>query len=175
MCLQSGLVPTSWKVARTIILKKPKKPDYSDPTAYRPISLLSCLRKVFEAAIANRLKHHTEKYNVLPSRNYEGRLQRSTEDALTHLTTWTKNQWSKGKYVGALFVDVKADFPTVKPHRLNDTLCRQGLCPAMIFLVSSYLTNRFTTISFGDYESEPKALIIGLSQGSPLYVILYPV
>lgn len=70
-------------------------------------------------------------------------------------------------------MDVKAAFPTVNPCRLVDTLRRQGFCPALTNLVSSYLKGCATTIAFGDFESEPKRLSIGLPQGSPLSVILY--
>lgn len=172
-CLRTGLFPSAWKVARTAILWKPHKPDYADPSAYRPIALLSCLSKVVESMIANRLKVRAELEGILPQGHYGGRPQRSTEDALTHLTAWTKNQWSKGRYVGALFVDVKAAFPTVNPSRLIDTLRRQGFCPSLVAFVTAYLSNRSTTITFGDFESEPKSLSIGLPQGSPLSVILY--
>lgn len=171
--LTLGLFPSKWKVARTVILRKPHKPDYTDPTAYRPIALLSCLGKVVESMIANRFKSVAEANNVLPSGHYGGRPQRATEDALTHLKTWTKNQWSKGRFVGALFMDVKAAFPTVNPTRLVDTLRRQRFCPTLTTLISSYLTGRSTTIAFGDFESAPKRLNIGLPQGSPLSVILY--
>lgn len=43
----------------------------------------------------------------------------------------------------------------------------------MVKLVQAYLTGRSTTILFGDFESDPKSLSIGLPQGSPLSVILY--
>lgn len=70
---------------------------------------------MIEALIAYRMKTQAEEEGILPNSHYGGRPQWSTEDALTHLTTWTCNQWAKGRYVGALFVDVKAAFPTVNP------------------------------------------------------------
>ena len=44
-----------WKQATGIILKKPNKPDYSAPKAYRVIALLNCLGKVVERLMAKRL------------------------------------------------------------------------------------------------------------------------
>lgn len=41
-----------WRSARIVVLRKPGKPDYSIPGAYRPISLLNTLRKLFEAVLA---------------------------------------------------------------------------------------------------------------------------
>ena len=47
-----GYYPTPWKEAIGVILKKPNKPDYAIPKAYRVISLLNCLRKVAERVLA---------------------------------------------------------------------------------------------------------------------------
>lgn len=138
-CMKSGFFPSSWNTARTAILRKPHKLDYADPTAYRSIALLSCLGKVVEAVIARRFKSQAESRDILPSGHYGGRPQFSTEDALTHLKTWTKDKWSKGEYVGALFVDVKAAFHIFNPSRLVNTLLQQGFCPTMTNLVVSYL------------------------------------
>lgn len=171
--LQSGLFPSSWKVAKSAILKKAGKPDYSNPAAYRPIALLSTLGKVIEAVLANRIRSFAETNNLLPPGHYGGRQKHSTTDALLHLTAWTKNKWREKKVVGVLFVDVQAAFPTVNPTRLCNTLEKMGFCPLITRLLFNYLSNRKTTINFGSFESEPKDLSIGLPQGSPLSVILY--
>lgn len=70
-------------------------------------------------------------------------------------------------------MDVKEAFPTVHPTRLVNILKKQDFFPTLTTLVRSYLHDRSTTITFGDYESRPKSLSIGLPQGSPLSVILY--
>lgn len=171
--LASGFYPTQWKTANTIILKKPGKPDYHDPAAYRPIALLSTLSKLLEGTIADRMQRYAEANNCLPEGHYGGRARRSTTDALLNLTVWTKNQWALGKVVGALFVDVKAAFPTVDPTRLTHTLDKLGYCPSLTRLITNFLSQRKTTFQLGDYRSEPKQLTIGLPQGSPLSVILY--
>lgn len=64
-CLSLGKFPSVCKVARTAILCKPQKPDYSEPAAYRPIAFLSCLGKVVEAVLANRFKAIAEADMIL--------------------------------------------------------------------------------------------------------------
>lgn len=172
-CLGSGKFPTRWKVARSVVLKKAGKPDYSNPAAYRPIALLNTLSKTVEAMLANRLRDYVETNHLLHPGHFGGRQRRSTTDALIYLTSWIKAKWRENKYVGALFVDVQAAFPTVHPARMISTLTTMGVCPALCDLIQDYLSARSTTISFGEFESEPKALSIGLPQGSPLSVILY--
>ena len=41
VCLRLGYYPGAWREAISLILRKPKRPDYSLPNAYRPIALLS--------------------------------------------------------------------------------------------------------------------------------------
>lgn len=60
-CLNTGFYPSHWKTANTIILKKPGKPDYNEPSVYRPLALLSTLSKVLEGAIAYRIQTLAEK------------------------------------------------------------------------------------------------------------------
>ena len=50
--LDLGYHPKCWRRATGVILKKPSKPDYSAPKAYRVISLLNCLGKVSERILA---------------------------------------------------------------------------------------------------------------------------
>lgn len=172
-CLNLGFFLSQWKTAKSVILQKVGKPDYSNPGAYQPIALLNTLSKTFEAMLANRLRDFAESNHLLNPGHFGGRQRRSTTDALVYLTTWIKAKLKESKYVGALFVDVQAAFPTVHPSCLAATLNSIGVCPAICALISNYLSDCSTTISFGDFESSPKSLTIGLPQGSPLSVILY--
>ena len=52
MCIQKGIQPPVWKTAKGILLRKPNKPNYSIPKAYRVISLLERLGKVGEKLVA---------------------------------------------------------------------------------------------------------------------------
>ena len=46
-------------------MKKPQKPDYSEPKAYRPIALLDTLRKALEAVISIRIREYAEANRLL--------------------------------------------------------------------------------------------------------------
>ena len=60
-----GHVPPDWKTAHIILIHKPDK-DPKEPSSYRPISLLSCIGKVMERIVKNRLNQHAEVNNLLP-------------------------------------------------------------------------------------------------------------
>ena len=63
--MSAGYHPHIWREATIVIIKKPNKPDYSIPKAYRPVSLLNCLGKVLEKIMASRLAYLAERYGLL--------------------------------------------------------------------------------------------------------------
>jgi hypothetical protein len=76
-----------------VVLRKPGKPDYSLPGAYRPISLLNTLGKLLEAVMARRLSFFAEKYGLLPDTQFGGRPGRTTEQALLVLANAIDPAW----------------------------------------------------------------------------------
>ena len=60
----NDFVPDSWKRAIVIPLLKPGKPA-DKATSYRPISLTSCLGKLFERLLTHRLNWFVETKNLL--------------------------------------------------------------------------------------------------------------
>jgi hypothetical protein len=77
-----GHHPQRWRRAKIVVLRKPGKPEYTVPEAYRPISLLNTLGKLLEAVIARRLSYLAEKHGLLPDTQFGGRPGRTTEQAL---------------------------------------------------------------------------------------------
>jgi hypothetical protein len=77
-----GYYPEQWERAKIIVLRKPGKPDYITPGAYRPISLLNTLGKVLEAVLAKRLSYYAEAHDLLPNIQFGGRPGPNTEKAL---------------------------------------------------------------------------------------------
>ncbi len=81
-CVEVGYHPREFRKANTIVLRKPKKEDYSEPKSYRPIALLSTLGKALETVIARRLSDCAEDNGLLPPEQIGARRKRSTETAL---------------------------------------------------------------------------------------------
>lgn len=53
--VELGHYPGQWKRAKIVVLRRPGKPDYTMPGAYRAISLLNNLRKMLEAVMCKQL------------------------------------------------------------------------------------------------------------------------
>ena len=105
-----------------MVLQKPKKPDYSVPGAYRPISLLNTLGKLLEAVMARRLSYLAEKHGLLPDTQFGGRLGRTTEQALLVLSNAIDRAWYKHKVVTLVAFDLKGAFNGVNKVSLDDCL-----------------------------------------------------
>ena len=71
-CRSSASWP--WNETRVLFLKKPLKPNYSEPSAYRPIPISSHIGKLFERILNNRLKTFMLENNLI-DQEQEGFLQ----------------------------------------------------------------------------------------------------
>ena len=75
--LDFGYIPNMWKQANIILFLKPKK-DKQQPSSYQPISLLSCLGKLLEKIIKQRLTLEVERRHLLPAHQAGSRSNKST-------------------------------------------------------------------------------------------------
>lgn len=172
-CFRHGFFPNVWRNAITVIIRKHGKDSYSEAGSYRPIALLSCLGKVLEKVITNRLTYWAETCRVIAPGHMGGRRIHSTDDALLILTSWIKEKWRRNQIVTALFLDVKSAYPSVHRERLWHTLSRHN-CPLYLLnMIRDFLSERTTNIRLQDFLSDRFDIENGLPQGSPLSVILY--
>ena len=157
-----------------MVLKKPGKPDYSAPGAYRPISLLNTLGKILEAVIARRLSFWAETYKLLPDTQFGGRPGRNTEQALLVLANAIDRAWLRSKVVTLIAFDLKGAFNGVNKVSLDARLRAKGIPTMARQWIYSFMENRYANITFDDFQTEVTPLEnAGLAQGSPLSPILF--
>jgi Reverse transcriptase (RNA-dependent DNA polymerase) len=123
-----------WKEATIILLRKPEKSDYSDPSAYRPITLLNTFGKVFKAVVARRIRYVVKAYGLLPETQIGVRRERSTETALYLLTEkvyiiWAEN---KSRIASILSLDVVSVFNRVSHARLAYNLRKRKISENLV-------------------------------------------
>jgi hypothetical protein len=173
-CWALEYYPKQFRTARTIVLQKPDKGDYSDPGAWRPIALLSTLGKVLESIMAQRLSDLAEQHNLLPNTQMGNRKNRSTEAALELLVEQIHTIWGSKKHVASvLSLDISGAFDTVNHVRLLDNLRKKQIPLWFVRTIQSFLSNRETTIVADGEETAPRQLLAGVPQGSPLSPILF--
>jgi hypothetical protein len=85
-CLDLGIHPSSFKKATTVIIRKFRKENYTDPKAYRPIALLNTMSKTLESIMSERIRFAAESHALLPATQMGGRRMRSTDTAIQLIT-----------------------------------------------------------------------------------------
>lgn len=167
--LRLGHHPRKWKIASIFVLRKPGKADYSEPGAYRPISLLNTLGKLLDSVIARRLSYYVENYRLLPETQFGGRPGRTTEQALLILTNAIHRAWLKNKVVTLVAFDLKGAFNGVKANVLDRCLANKGIPRIIRNWIASFMQHRTAGIRFDDYCNKPSPLKYdSLAQGLPL-------
>ena len=172
-CIRLHYHPKDWKKFTSITLRKPGKPSYLVPKAYRPITLEDTSGKVMESVVASRLAAIMEQQGLLPPNHFGGRAGRTTTDAVLYLTQRVKDAWRKGQVATLLFLDITSAFPSVNHARLLHNLRKRGVPEDLVLWVENFLQDRRTQLKFDDFTSEPLCASTGLPQGSPLSPILY--
>jgi hypothetical protein len=171
--LERGLQYRPWKVSTTVVLRKPGKPHYNIPKAYRPIALLNTMWKVLTAVVAEQVSYYTETFQLLPSHHFGGRPGRTTTDAMHLLTHKIKAAWHTGKIAAVLFLDVEGAFPNVVPEVLANNLRKRGIPEKFVHFVESMLEERYTVLKFDGFTSDRMRIDNGIGQGDPLSMLLY--
>ena len=172
--LEEGTLPTQWRHAKIIPLKKPGKEDYTAAKAWRPISLLATLGKVLESVVAERISHVVETYGLLPTNHFGARKQRSAEQALLLLQEQVYNAWRRRDVVSLISFDVKGAYNGVCKERLLQRMQARGIPEQLLRWTAAFCSDRTATIQVNGQSSEVQRLPqAGLPQGSPLSPILF--
>lgn len=172
LSISSGSFPHQWKVAKVQPVFK-QKGDRSDPSSYRPISLLCSVSKVFERLIKIQLLSFCLENKVIPDEQYGFLPGRSTVWQLLSLLEDWHGALDKRKSVHALFLDVSKAFDRVD-HVLLLSVCRNfGISPASVDWISSYLSDRSIVTTVDYLHSSPRSTSSGVPQGSVLGPLLF--
>ncbi|CUA77302.1 putative RNA-directed DNA polymerase from transposon BS [Rhizoctonia solani] len=171
--LRLGIYPVEWRKSCTVVLRKPGKPDYSVPKAYRPIALLNVVSKILSACVAERLTRLADKHGWFPAHHFGGRASCNTTVAIHTAVKAIKDAWARGQVVSGLFLDVKGAFPHADPRRLAANMRRIGVPEPYVTWTLTKLDGRVTTLTFDDYTSPELAILNGIDQCCPLSVFYY--
>jgi hypothetical protein len=168
-----GYHPKCWRQAIGAVLKKPLKPDYSLPKAYRVISLLNCLGKVSERILAQRLGYLAETTSLLHPTQIGGRQKKSAIDASLLLLQEVEASRQQGKKTSTVFLDIKGAFDHVSKNQLLYKLKDLGLPTSLIAWVSTFVKDRLIRLAFDGQIEDFQEVDVGIPQGSPISPILF--
>jgi hypothetical protein len=132
----------SWRAAKVITLRKPDKPNYTKPKAFRPISLLPTISKGLEAIIATRLSYIAKEYGLLPKNHFGVRLKRSAEQALNVLIERIHEVWRGKRTLSLMSFNVQGAFNGVHSTVLHRRLVQRRVLVQIAVWVEDFCQNR---------------------------------
>ncbi|KAI8402067.1 hypothetical protein FOFC_17372 [Fusarium oxysporum] len=172
-CLSAGHHPKSFKEAEVVMIAKPGRRDLTEPRAWRPISLLSCLGKGLERLIARRLAWAAVHYSVLHPQQAGALPKRSATDPVTALIHDIEEAFARKKVATLVTMNVQGAFDTVMRNRLVLRLREQGWPDYLARWAGSFMGGRSARVRYQDTVTPSSPLQCGPSQGSPVSPILF--
>ena len=173
-CFKLTYFPKEWKSAKVIAIKKPGKPP-SQPSSYRPISLLSSLSKILERVILARLNKHLEENNILPHQQHGFRSGHSTITQLNSLTQNIKQSLINRLSTGMILMDIEKAFDRVWHNGLVYKLICINSPQYLTKIVHSFLQFRKFQVAVDNSMSEQIQIEYGVPQGAVLSPTLYSI
>ena len=173
LILQSNTIPHQWKTA--IVVPIFKKGNRSKVENYRPISLTSCLCRIFESIIYVKILSHLQtnsllspyQFGFLPHRN-------SCSQLLSCLYKWTISFCSKTP-THVIYADYAKAFDSVSHHKLIEILISYGISNSLIHWIANFLKDRQQVVAIKNTLSSPLPVLSGVPQGSVLGPLLFTI
>ena len=145
-------------------------------SSYRPISLTSCLARLFEKCILKRVTYFSESKSIISESQAGFRPSRSTVSQTTFLSQSILNGFHKPKPPLRTILtsfDFSKAFDSVWHQGIMEALRIASFPPCFVRFIASYLTDRHARIRFNGSLSKPFTLRYGVPQGSVLGPFLF--
>ena len=168
--LHMGYTPASWRTGNVIFIPKEGKSDYSDPKAFRPITLTSFIFKTLEKATAWHLDVTALKNNPLHTRQFAFRMGKSVDEALSLLCDRIERGQANNLHTLVVFMDIQGAFDNVQAVPGIQAMRDRDIPGWLCTWYQQYITNRKV---ISDYAGMKKTRFI--NKGAPQGGCISPV
>ena len=171
MSIQTNIFPDQLKKAELSPLFK--KDDSMNKNNFRPVSILSCISKIFERTYSDQMVCFFEAILSLSLSAF--RKMFSCETVLIRLIEDWKALLDHHSVIGAMLLDLSKAFDCLPHQLLIAKLKAYGFDDNSCSLMHSYLFNRKQRVKIGSFRSEWLNLKKGVPQGSILGPLLFSI
>ena len=131
---------------------------------YRPISILTCLSKIFEKLIYTRLVSFFQKHSVIAETQYGFQNNKSTSHAILDVLT---NAYDNIESNAIVLLGFKKAFDTVCHSTFLNKLEHYGIRGIALKLLKSFLTNRSQFVATKIYAPTTELIELVFRKGVP--------
>ena len=162
--------PSIWKTSSIIPIHRVGKP-LDSPASFRPISVTSCVSKLFERIILSRPLFFLESNSILSPRQAGFRPGRSTLDQILYLSQSISDGFNKprpGSRTILSAIDFSKAFDSVWHPALFHKLISAGLPPCFARWTQSFLSDRRACVVYQNHKSHSFRVHRDVPQGTVL-------
>ena len=171
--LVAGYFPVNWRSVRISMIPKSGK-DLKHSKNWRPISLSSCLSKVFESCIKERFEKEKEKRKIKESIFQSAyKKNRGCQEQIVRLCDNVTHGFAKQESTLAVFLDVAGAFDKVYINGLLWKLAKMKLPKHLVGTIKGFLTERELRVRVGKKFSRKIKMKSGTPQGAVLSPTLF--
>ena len=162
-----------WSEGEVIFLHKPGKDDYTNTSAYRPITKTSYIGKFLERVLEMRLSQHLSAKSIIPPSQNGFRKGYSTDTYMHTLISSIQHELKCKQKVAGIFVDLQKAFDSVWVNGLLFKMYQLGIRGSFLELMSGFLRYRKISLTVNGHTTPPTTCKIGVPQGSVLSPTLF--
>ena len=160
-----------WKSTHTVLIYK--KGDNNDSSNFRPITLQSCMYKLFVAIVSDRILKWANNNNLLLDYQKGFRQGEGCYEHTFMLQSIVKDARNNGKRLSIAWLDLQNAFGSVLHEAIHTTLSDMGLPMELINLIRDLYTNTPSTFQTNEGVTNLIPILAGVKQGCPLSPILF--
>jgi hypothetical protein len=158
-----------------VVIRKPRKEDYTKLKSYRTISLLSVMGSVIEKVVAELLSDEAKRRSLLSDGQFATRKKRSAIDAAAIMADKAHSAWKEDNIMRVLLIDIKAAFPSVVRGRLIHAMMAKKIDGDLIPWTESFLSETTLEVVIESNVLQSHPVEAGVPQGSPVLPILFAI